>query len=95
VLEAPNGIQALKIWQEHRESVALLLTDLVMPAGLNGQELARQLHADQPQLKVIFTSGYSGAIAGQELQLHSGEKFIQKPCAPDKLLGAIRQCLDG
>jgi len=94
VLEAPNGVEALKLWHEHRGAVALLVTDLVMPEGLSGQELARRLQADQPQLKVIYISGYSAEIAGQELQLRSGENFIQKPFAPDQLLGTIRHYLD-
>jgi signal transduction histidine kinase len=94
VLDAPTGIEALKLWQEHGGAAALLLTDLVMPAGMSGQELARQLRAEHAQLKVIYISGYSTGIAGQELQLRKGERFIQKPFGPDQLLGTIRQCLD-
>lgn len=94
VLEAPNGIEALKLWQVHRGTVALLVTDLVMPEGLSGQELARRLQADQPRLKVIYISGYSAEIAGQDLQLRSGDNFVQKPFSPDQLLGAIRHSLD-
>jgi PAS domain S-box-containing protein len=94
VLDAPTGIEALKLWQEHGGAAALLLTDLVMPASMSGQELARQLRAEHAQLKVIYISGYSTGIAGQELQLRKGERFIQKPFGPDQLLGTIRQCLD-
>jgi PAS domain S-box-containing protein len=95
VLEAANGVEALSVWQAHRETVALLMTDLVMPAGLGGQELARQLQAEQPNLKVIFISGYSAEIAGRELHLHHGEVFIQKPFVADHLLETIRRSLDG
>ena len=95
VLEAANGVEALSVWQAQRETVALLLTDLVMPAGLGGQELARQLQAMQPNLKVVFISGYSAEIAGRELQLHHGEFFVQKPFAADNLLETIRRSLDG
>ena len=94
VLEAANGVEALKIWAEHPGAVALLLTDLVMPGGISGQELARRLQADRPQLKVIFTSGYSAEIAGKQLQLHHGENFLQKPFASDQLLETVRRCLD-
>jgi CheY-like chemotaxis protein len=94
VLEATSAIQALKVWQEHREEVALLLTDVMTAAGSTGLELARQLQAEQPQLKVIFTSGYNGEIPGQKRQLQQGARFVQKPCTPDHLLGTIRQCLD-
>jgi len=95
VLEATNGIEALAVWREQRETVKLLVTDLVMPAGLSGQELARQLQAAQPNLKVIFISGYSAEIAGRELQLRGGERFIQKPFATDHLLETVRRSLDG
>jgi len=95
VLTAGNGQEALNQWQEHRATVALLLTDLVMPGGLSGQELAQRLESEQPQLKVIYISGYSAEIAGKELQLRNGEAFIQKPFATVHLLKTIRHCLDG
>jgi two-component system cell cycle sensor histidine kinase/response regulator CckA len=93
VLEANNGIQALKLWEEHHESVALLLTDLVMPGGLSGQDLAGRLQQYKPELKVIFTSGYSAATELQG-ELQSGENFLQKPFFPDQLMGIVRRCLD-
>jgi PAS domain S-box-containing protein len=95
VLEAANGVEAFNVWQEHRAAVSLLLTDLVMPAGVSGQQLARQIQAEKPDLKVIFTSGYSAEIAGRDLELRNGENFLQKPCGPDQLLETIRRCLDG
>ena len=57
----------VRLWLTHRRKVVLLLTDLVMPGSMSGQELARQLLAAQPRLKTIFMSGYSAEIAGQEL----------------------------
>lgn len=95
VLEAASGVEALNCWAENRNRVALLLTDLVMPGGVSGQELARRLQADQPQLKVIYTSGYSADIAGREFQMHDGEAFLQKPFAPEQLWETIRRSLDG
>jgi CheY-like chemotaxis protein len=94
VLEASNGVEALKIWDEQGESISLLLTDLVMPAGVSGQQLARKLQQSRPKLKVIFTSGYSAEIAGRELELRAGENFLQKPFPPEELLETIRRCLD-
>ena len=95
VLEAADGSEALRLWQEHRIKVALLLTDLVLPGGLGGQELGRRLAVEQPGLKVIFASGYSADIAGRDFQLRPGEAFVQKPFAMDHLLETIRRCLDG
>ena len=93
VVEAANGVEALQCWPQYRESVALLFTDLVMPGGLSGQELARRLQADKPGLKVILASGYSAELAGKDFQLNRGETFVQKPFATERLLEAIRQSL--
>jgi len=94
VLEAPDGLAALELWRQHRDAVALLLTDLVMPGELDGRELAQRLRADRPQLKVIYTSGYSPELAGRELHSRAGEAFLQKPCPAERLLETVRECLD-
>ena len=72
-----------------------LLTDLVMPEGVSGHELAQRLRADRPGLKVIYTSGYSTEFAGGEFALSSDEAFLQKPFSTGALLEATRRCLDG
>jgi CheY-like chemotaxis protein len=95
VLTATNGREALALSQKHRESVALLLTDLVMPEGVNGLELARQLKSEQPKLKIVFISGYSADVAGDEFDLHEGVNFLKKPFSAGHLLQTIRQSLDG
>ncbi|MEP6662040.1 MAG: GAF domain-containing protein [Verrucomicrobiota bacterium] len=95
VLEADSGVTAMKIWETDKDQISLLLTDLVMPEGMNGIELSLRLLADKPDLKVIFTSGYSTAIAGKDLVLHEGLNFLQKPYHPDKLAQTVRGCLDG
>ena len=94
ILEAANGVEALQSWHEHRPAIALLFTDLVMPEGLSGRQLAEKLQAEKPDLKVIFASGHSADIAGKEIQLRAGENFMQKPIRPDELLKIIRSCLD-
>jgi PAS domain S-box-containing protein len=95
VLSAANGHQALQHWQAQHASIALLLTDMVMPGGMSGQELARQLQHEKPGLKVAFTSGYSATIAGQEFRLGVDEAFLQKPYEADQLLKTVRASLDG
>ncbi len=94
VLEAASGEEAVKLWPEHRHQIVLLLTDLVMPGGVSGPQLARRLQEDNPRLKVIYTSGYSAEISESEIELRSGENFVQKPVAPDQLAETIRRCLD-
>jgi PAS domain S-box-containing protein len=94
VLEAANGVDALRVWEEHQGSVQLLLTDIIMPGSMSGLELATRLQASNPKLRVIFTSGYSADIAGPQLHLQEGQNFIQKPSSPQQLLQTVRRCLD-
>jgi PAS domain S-box-containing protein len=59
VIEADSGLSALEVWQQHRNAIDLLFTDMVMPDGISGRELAERLLAEKPGLKVIYSSGYS------------------------------------
>ncbi|HEX2855094.1 MAG TPA: PAS domain S-box protein [Opitutaceae bacterium] len=94
VLEAENGRAAQEVWARHRERISLLLTDLVMPDGVSGQELARLLARDKPKLRVIFTSGYSAAIAGRDFPLKEGVNFLAKPFEASRLAQVVRATLD-
>jgi len=94
VLEAPTGNMALEIWRQRRDEIQLLLTDLILPDGLNGRELSKQLLQDNPNLKVIYTSGYSADIAGKGFVLTEGVNFIPKPYEAHKLAQTIRTKLD-
>jgi signal transduction histidine kinase/CheY-like chemotaxis protein len=95
VIEASNGPEALEIWRKNHPRIDLLLTDLVMPHGVSGQELARQLQADRPSLKVIYSSGYSCDLFGENSFLNPDTNFLQKPYRLNSLAEMIRQCLDG
>jgi two-component system, cell cycle sensor histidine kinase and response regulator CckA len=95
VLEAANGVEALRIRAEHAGPVHLLLTDMVMPEGLTGRQLAERLQAMHPELKVIFTSGYSPDVTDPQLNLKEGVNFVQKPYAMPRLLETVRRRLDG
>jgi PAS domain S-box-containing protein len=95
--EAASAREALAVWDQYREEIALLVTDVVMPDGLSGRDLTDQLRQQRPALKVILISGYSPEMAGRETEFfRKGESFfLQKPC-PAQLLGeTVRQCLDG
>ena len=94
VLEAGNGVEALALWHQHHGEIALLLTDVVMPVGLTGQELAEKFSAHKPGLKVIFISGYSLQVAGKGFSELDGLNFLQKPFDDAKLAWAVRRCLD-
>lgn len=95
VVEAASGVAALSLQSEPRGMAALLLTDLVMPGGVSGQQLAARLRADNAKLKVVFMSGYSAELAGRELRLENGQHFLQKPFLPQVLLETVRRALDG
>ena len=94
VLEAASGLAALKIWQQQPDRIALLLTDVVMPDGMTGWDLAEQLSKDQPKLKIVYTTGYSAELTGRERHLQEGVNFVQKPFTPTKLLQTVRRSLD-
>jgi PAS domain S-box-containing protein len=94
VLEAASGQAALQTWRQHRKAIRLLLTDLVMPDGVSGTDLARQLLLEEPRLPVIYTSGYSRQIAGKHLELHEGVNYLAKPFALDQLTELVRNALD-
>jgi PAS domain S-box-containing protein len=94
VIEAPTGVRALELWQQNRDDIRLLLTDMVMPDGISGRELAERLLAGNPALKVIYTSGYNPEFAGKEFGLRDGVDFLAKPFAAPKLAEAVRAQLD-
>jgi CheY-like chemotaxis protein len=95
VLQAATGVEAVGLWRQHKQEIALLLTDLVMPENMNGRELAQTLWADRADLKVIFSSGYSADIVGKDFKLEPELNYLQKPYQPQTLVVAVRRCLDG
>ncbi len=95
VLEAADGHKALELWQRNPAQVDLLLTDMVMPGGMSGGALAKALRAGRPQLKVIYTSGYSPEIMREDSLLAQEVNFLPKPYELHTLLRAVRLCLNG
>jgi PAS domain S-box-containing protein len=93
VLEASNGAEALQLAELQRDSIDLLLTDVVMP-GLNGRELAEQLLAVDPTLKVLFTSGYPADAVVRRGIAEARVRYVQKPYLPDELVRMVRELLD-
>jgi two-component system cell cycle sensor histidine kinase/response regulator CckA len=93
VLEAASGREALRLWRRHRETIGLLLTDVIMPL-MSGPELAAKLRADRPDLKVLYTSGYAEEVLRSYGVTESDVAFIRKPFTPTLLAGAVRSLLD-
>jgi nitrogen-specific signal transduction histidine kinase len=93
VLEARDGMHALEVYRQYRQPVHLLLTDLLMPR-MNGGDLAQVMRALQPNLKVLFMSGYTGETLGWAGGLTAQGMFLQKPLRPAVLFGKIREVLE-
>jgi CheY-like chemotaxis protein len=94
ILEASTGVKALEVWQENRDQISLLLTDLVMPDGMTGKDLAQRIQQGNPKLKVIYMSGYSAEIVGRDFPLAEDVNFLTKPFPAQKLAETIRDRLD-
>jgi CheY-like chemotaxis protein len=94
VLEASSGHEAMQLWQLHQQSIDLLLTDMVMPEGMSGMQLAERLLASKPSLRIIFASGYSVDDLDTEFLRAGHAEFLQKPYTHLSLPKAVRECLD-
>ena len=94
MLESVSGVEAQKVWEQRRHEINLLLTDLVMPGGMTGKDLAARLLHENPKLKVIYTSGYSIDVVGRDFPLEEGVNFLAKPFGAYKLPQTVRDCLD-
>jgi PAS domain S-box-containing protein len=93
VLVARSGVEALKLWQRQKTEIDLLLTDMMMPEGISGHDLAERLLAERPGLKVIYSSGYSAELLGDNA-LGEESYFLPKPYTPVELAQIVRDCLD-
>ncbi len=93
VLVAASGEEALEVARNSGKKINLLLTDVIMP-GLNGRELAERLTAIDPQMPVLFMSGYTDNIITHQGVLKPGVMLINKPLVPNILAQKIREILD-
>lgn len=93
VLSAADADEAIALYREQGSSVHLLLSDIVMP-GINGVELSRILRGMNPDLKVVFISGFMNLEDLADQVGRSGDPLVQKPFRPADLLAQIRETLD-
>lgn len=94
VLEATNGPDALRAAAAFDKHIDVLLSDMVMPQ-MGGRELARQLVALQPDLRVLFVSGYAADADTNTAPLPANAGFLQKPFTSQSLSRKLREVLDG
>jgi len=93
VIEARNGVQALQYIEQHPGTVDLAISDVVMPE-MGGRELGQNLARTEPNLPVLFMSGYTGEDVVQRGLLDPGAPFQQKPFTPAGLAIKVRAMLD-
>lgn len=93
VLAASDGKDAMRVIDKHRVPIDLLVTDVVMP-GMDGRDLAEVLRPRFPQMKVLFSSGYTDDAVVRHGVLHEEVFFLQKPYTPLSLAKKVREVLD-
>jgi CheY-like chemotaxis protein len=93
VLETADGNEALRICKGRKEPVYLILTDVVMP-GMSGRELAERLKKFQPEIRVLYMSGYTDNAIVHHGVLEKGMNYIQKPFTIEGLARKVREVLD-
>ena len=93
VLEAPNGRAALQILDRHPE-IAVLFTDVGLPGGMNGRQLAEEARKRRPDLKVLFTTGYARNAIVHDGKLDPGVELITKPFTQAALSEKLRDIID-
>jgi signal transduction histidine kinase len=94
VFTAAKGQQAMEVWQTRSQEVDLLFTDMVLPEGTTGLELAEKLRAEKPALKVIISSGYSSEVVQLAKATRTGIVYLPKPYEVSLLSTTVRDCLD-
>jgi two-component system, cell cycle sensor histidine kinase and response regulator CckA len=93
ILTASSGREAIEVWERHQGDVDLLLTDVIMPGGMTGRELAVELKKKKPELKIIFTSGFNSSLTGVET-MNGDTTFLPKPYLPEEVARLVRNILD-
>jgi PAS domain S-box-containing protein len=93
VLEAASPRAALELWAVNRDRIDLVFTDVVMPGGMTGRDLVEILRRDRPEVKALFTSGYSSDLLGHDFVRTSANFFLQKPFGAAELKRVVGECL--
>jgi CheY-like chemotaxis protein len=94
VLSTSSGEEALRVIEEAREPMQLLLTDVVLSGGMSGRVLADRVHALRPELKVLFASGYTSDVTILHGLLEQSVALVQKPFTAELLGRKVREVLD-
>ena len=93
VIEAKDGVEAIRVADQHPGSIHLVISDIIMPR-MGGLELWKHLKDRRPPLKVLFASGYADKVPGSQGGTDPEMEFLEKPFAKDQLLRKVRATLD-
>jgi len=93
ILEAKNGIEALKVSEENGDQIHLMIADVLMP-GMGGREIEERLRPLRPEMKVIYMSGYTDNAIVHHGVLNPEIEFLQKPISSEALKRKVREVLD-
>jgi CheY-like chemotaxis protein len=92
VIEARDGLEAMRLVEKHQGAIDLLITDMVMP-GMPGQELASRLRERCPELRMLYMSGYSERAAAESMQGDPSVRLLAKPFSRSALLRTVHELL--
>jgi PAS domain S-box-containing protein len=90
VINARNGQDAIQKWKQHHQQIDMLFSDMVMPEGLTGLDLAERFRASKPDLRIIISSGYSAEMVGEEKISLENIVYLPKPYRIEAMAKAIR-----
>lgn len=93
VLEAESGRKALDVWDAEGDKIDLLLTDVMLPRGISGLELARRLYNRRPRLKIIFTTGRVTRESDEQMMGRMKARLLQKPYEHTALIQLVNDTL--
>ena len=93
VIVAENGGDAIEQFRKHKDIIDLLILDVIMPV-MNGREVYKTIKQMRPEMKAIFTSGYTADILKRKKILDKDILLLSKPIQPDYLLSRIREVIE-
>ena len=94
ILQAESGEVAMEKWKSVKGKIDLLLTDVVMPSGIGGSDLAKHFRKEKPTLKIIYTSGFNQESLQTDDTVEEGINFLPKPYLSSALAKVVRARLD-
>lgn len=95
VMEAMDGPSAIELWKQHAGEIDMLLTDMVMPGGLSGLDVADHIRSSRPNIPVVFSSGYSVSLFNEDRQFRKDVNYLPKPYMAEDLISIVNRALVG